>query len=829
MRSFSEQFKNAFENHRDTLTELNELMESFDIETTVNENIELKKTSEDQNTEILNLKKANNDLNSEVSEFKRKYKDLLLSEKLTYLGQSKKRMNFLFKGSVNSRLNKLTETENTIKEKFRRFQEKIQKEDQSIATEYTSKLNALFEEFNLEVETFRTNIEKESEKIHSESDGAYESSDLGGVSEEVIEESYKVNNVELKLGLNVLNKLGVVLVLFAIILAGRYTFSNWFTDYMKGMASFSIGIALLLFGEMMYRRTVKIFGLGLIGGGIGVLYASTFISYFNLGIMTLQMTLFISVVISAAALLLTLRYQSSIICSMAFIGGYLPFFTYVYVFGLEQLPVNAALAYLTMFNVLVLGISVKHKWYPVIYMSFFFNILCSNFLIGIMDTYWIGIVYSYVLFAIYSAVVIMRNIRDKEALRVPDLILLVMNSIINVSMVYYLFTKAGFEDFDGLLALVYALIYFVFARIMEKRHADLKMVNAFYVFAIGFTILMIPLQITSEWLFFGWIIESLVFIYYGQQSENKAFKYLGNALFGISHFVFVLFAAENVFNIESYPSIFDLKYLSLLLSEVAVMWIYRETETKGAQGDLSKVYRYVVIAHGAAYLIYNANMIYLDIFGEGFEFIYYSVVLTSLVVLGYNKLIQFMGAEGWINLEVYRKVTNTLAYMYLVVLNILPLPSNHGIEYGVGVFLLIGANVLIIIKANSLFKELEKTGGMKRDVRAVILGVYTFCIYYMNLVVKFQPDNWSMTINLSMVIFALIYIFIGFKERFTTLRRMGLGLSLVATAKMTLFDLASTTMVQKIVGFFIFGFVLIAISYIYQKLSEKIAKEEVAS
>ncbi len=143
----------------------------------------------------------------------------------------------------------------------------------------------------------------------------------------------------------------------------------------------------------------------------------------------MNVALMVSVLIAVSTLVLTLRYKSSIICSLSLIGGYLPFFTYVYVFGIDQLPTMGALIYLSIFNGLVLGISLKEKWYSVIYISFIMNIPCSNYLISILDSTLIALIYTYGLFIVYSTVIVYRNLIEKEVLKVLDLILLVINAL----------------------------------------------------------------------------------------------------------------------------------------------------------------------------------------------------------------------------------------------------------------------------------------------------------------------------------------------------------------------------------------------------------------
>ncbi|MNI88910.1 hypothetical protein D3C73_1462500 [compost metagenome] len=53
------------------------------------------------------------------------------------------------------------------------------------------------------------------------------------------------------------------------------------------------------------------------------------------------------------------------------------------------------------------------------------------------------------------------------------------------------------------------------------------------------------------------------------------------------------------------------------------------------------------------------------------------------------------------------------------------------------------------------------------------------------------------------------------------IRRLGLGLTLLATGKMVFYDVSLLTAGSKIVAYFSFGILLLGISYLYQKVSSK--------
>ncbi len=93
----------------------------------------------------------------------------------------------------------------------------------------------LFESFKAEIQNHKDQLQEERLQVRKDMDTNFADPSLMEVDENLLTKAKALNPMELKLGLNLVNKLGVLLVILAVILAGRYTFTNWFTDSMKGI------------------------------------------------------------------------------------------------------------------------------------------------------------------------------------------------------------------------------------------------------------------------------------------------------------------------------------------------------------------------------------------------------------------------------------------------------------------------------------------------------------------------------------------------------------------------------------------------------------------
>ena len=71
---------------------------------------------------------------------------------------------------------------------------------------------------------------------------------------------------------------------------------------------------------------------------------------------------------------------------------------------------------------------------------------------------------------------------------------------------------------------------------------------------------------------------------------------------------------------------------------------------------------------------------------------------------------------------------------------------------------------------------------------------------------------------------ALLWIILGFIKRYALLRLFGLGLSLLAVAKLFLVDLHTLTQGFRIISYFALGVVLVAISFVYQYFNKRLER-----
>ena len=114
----------------------------------------------------------------------------------------------------------------------------------------------------------------------------------------------KQNNIESLIGLNIINKLGILLLIIGVIAASQFTYYR-LTDSLKSVFMFAIGFVLLLAGEWLNRKKTNVFSLGLTSGGVAILYVALALSYFRFNILSMYPALGLCVLITIGAFILS--------------------------------------------------------------------------------------------------------------------------------------------------------------------------------------------------------------------------------------------------------------------------------------------------------------------------------------------------------------------------------------------------------------------------------------------------------------------------------------------------------------------------------------------
>ncbi|MGG1615141.1 DUF2339 domain-containing protein [Paenibacillus sp. NRS-1781] len=821
------------------LKEYQTLIADYEASDVILENEVLRKKFEDVQARCLRLEERVQHIEQENGKLRTALTEQMLSEKANMIRISREKLETYFASRTAEGTNRLTAFEHGAQNRVDQLIQQSTHELKEDQEEIVARLRQFSEEIRERImEQRRRFQEAEQNLLHHTANGL----DLlqeEEISEETMQKRMKQNQFEMKLGLNWINKLGILLIILGVGAAFKYSYSNWFTGNMKGVAFFLLGALMLGGGEWLYRKQKQTFALGILGGGISVLYGSIFYSYFLLEIIGMYTGMGLSVLVTVTAVLLSLRYESRTICSFGLVGGYIPLFSYMAANGLQGNAVYIAMGYLFLLNLLILLVSFRKRWVVVQYISFLLNTPLMIVLVWLSNSTTASMLYAVITFAMYLGMTLWVPFRLKEKLSWLDFSLLALNTVVSCTVLYSLFDDAGLDDYKGLLALVFCLVYGGLAQWVSSFIPEEKQTKVlFYATSLTFAILMIPFQFGVKWLSMGWLIEAVLLTLYGNRYRLKELERTGWGILLLCLGTF-FFTDLPIYLLSGFETdYFGLKYTLITLGMLIVTVFYamqfgrpdtfkniRLYEMRIMQG-----FTYVTLVNVYGYLLYEAGHWYNIIVPEGFtHYSFYKALLYTCVslVLAYSlpkvKLL-YDQVIKYYSLALY-VIGYALGLLVTVAIPTLHdnYAQNTAADY-VALVLLAVFNVLVFFSSKDFLNALMTRHYRSTELYPVIMGVYLLGVITAFLGVQFRLADAGLVFSLVYLLLAILYIAYGFRKRVVYIRRFGLGLTLLSTGKLLLYDLHLLTTGSTIIAYFSFGVVLLAISYIYQKVSNRMGE-----
>ena len=833
--------KSIIRHQREVLSALEAEQQALESNDLLKENAELKAELEKFRMEFEQISNNASILADENAGLKNALYEQIYNEKVKIINTTAQKLDILFNANMEGELNKLTVLENNVLARVNNIKDVLAQNSVALQDDIYLRLDELTALLNSKVTELRSNASKVSGAFSQEERDELETLKNEQITDDQIRAVAKKNNLERFVGLNVLNAVGVLLLIVGAITLARFTYVQ-LSDLLKGIMLFALGGVMLAAGEILNRKNPNVFSLGISAGGIGILYAALATSYFGLQILDMYPAIIVCVLVTAVAFILSNRYNSQTIAAFALIGAYLPMFS----IGSEIAVIYGAMAYFIALNLLALLISFNKKWRVSSFIGLFLNIIgtfyiCSNFY-GTEDIIKRIFTVLYVLFAflIYTAIPIISTYRVKLKFRKSDVILLAINTVFSSLIMYAVFYSFKLQDFNGLLAVAFAVVYLFLGRLVEKKFAGEEVHTSalFYLTGLAFVVLIIPLQFGRTWLSLGWLAEGVLLATYGVLNNEKRFKQAG---FIISMLCLGAFVVFDFTWLQHY--LFVYKYFAITLGSLIILGSYMYT--KMMAGNFVLIYKYFALANVwlfAMYLIFGElkdvlYAVYAEQTIYQLDYLLGAVAVVATFSLAYTftriKLLSDLGTKilsivlyviGILSLAVMNTNMTPVAQIYLQV----GTPA-LGVTI-VGTLILFVLGFLSVLALRDFTKMIVVERKLGIEWYPLIISGYFVIILTQNLVAQFNLSFSSATISIIYVVTALAWIIFGFVSRYSFIRTFGLGLAILSVIKLFLIDLASLTQGFQIVSYFALGITLIAISFVYQYFNKRLElKEEVSS
>ncbi|WP_333530948.1 DUF2339 domain-containing protein [Desulfotomaculum sp. 1211_IL3151] len=327
--------------------------------------------------------------------------------------------------------------------------------------------------------------------------------------------------LESLIGGKLLNRLGILILLFGLAYFLKYSFDNqWIGELGRMVIGYLAGVVFLVSGDILMRRNYRYFSQGFTGGGIGIIYLTTFAAanfYHLIGSGTAFALLILTTVAGGS---LAVRQQAFGVAVLSTIAGFLAPF----LIGSEEANPAALLGYVAVLDLAILYLAFYKQWRSLNQLAFVGTALVYAISQGLsnQDTnIWLNQSYLTLYFVVFGILVFLYNIRHQKPTEVRDVLLLVINAA------FFFMASANnldsrYEDWLGLFAIILALLYLMVALGLKRRmQGDDLLFLSLLGTGLAFVTIAIPLQLEEQWVTeLAWTVEALALFYGGLKGKN---------------------------------------------------------------------------------------------------------------------------------------------------------------------------------------------------------------------------------------------------------------------------------------------------------------------
>lgn len=342
------------------------------------------------------------------------------------------------------------------------------------------------------------------------------------------------------------NRLGVVAILLALAFFLKWSFDNNLVGNLgRVVIGIILGLGFITAGEYSQRKHFAIYGQGLTGGGIAILYLAIFGAFQIYHLVSQPVALLLMVLITLADSLLSVRYNAMAIGILGIVGG----FATPFLLSNGQSNMFALFTYAVILDLGVFIVSYFKKWYLFNYLTFvftFFTFITGYILDFRRSSLWFAMFYLSIFFVIYLGISFVWNVRLKEKTQPLDLVLIFANAAVYFAISYSILAT-DYKDYMGFFAAFLGAVYVLIGNFTYRENkGDPNLSLTLLGVAVGFITLAIPLQLEQYSIAIAWTIEGAVLIWLSFHFESFCIKMVGLGVLAIA----LLYLLEQPFRID---------------------------------------------------------------------------------------------------------------------------------------------------------------------------------------------------------------------------------------------------------------------------------------
>lgn len=315
---------------------------------------------------------------------------------------------------------------------------------------------------------------------------------------------------------NPLNKLGAVSLIVGAAIVFKYAVDNqWIGPTGRVALGFAVGAVMFGLGEFYSRKGWKLFASGLAGAGAGIFFVALYFGQQQYEIVPAPLAIALYVLLTAAVVVQSLRYDNMGLAIWGLLGGYLT-------------PALASTgsgnyvflsAYLLVLNTGVFAVAFYRNWQPLKWMAFlltapYMALWVEAYESSPQDGQWLELhwilPFLATFFAFFAAIPTWRSLVKSEPIDRFGRALTVVNGIWHFALAIWLLGEEHRIWLGAVAVAVTAIYAFITSQLVKQREIDAQALRVYAGTAAGFLLLATPFLATGAGITLAWCAQTSV-------------------------------------------------------------------------------------------------------------------------------------------------------------------------------------------------------------------------------------------------------------------------------------------------------------------------------
>lgn len=333
-------------------------------------------------------------------------------------------------------------------------------------------------------------------------------------------------------------RVGILILVVGVGFFLKYSIEHGLISQIGRVALSAIsGLCMLVVGTRLLGRKYHVFGQGLMGGGLAILYFAVYAAANFYHLIEALPAFALMGLITVLAGGIAVRFNSILVAVLGIIGGYgTPIMLST---GAVNFP--GLYGYMLVLGCGVLGLCYWKNWPLVNYLSFFATWSLFFASMTQYDQSHFHEVMPFVVgfFVLFSTMAFLFKIVNQSRSNLLDLLALLINAGVFYGVSFDLVEEVYGRQWVAVVTVSLAAFYTLHVfYCLSRKLVDRELIVSFIGLAAFFLTVTMPLVLSKEWITVSWALQALVLLWVGRKIGSEFLRHVCYLLYAIVLFRF---------------------------------------------------------------------------------------------------------------------------------------------------------------------------------------------------------------------------------------------------------------------------------------------------